>query len=501
MKSFFLILLLGFILIPNVFAYNSGFQPVYQPPVPPGGISNIHTIGNVTSWGCSTGQVLAVTGLAIWGCYTLSGTGEINTASSSGLGQSLVLTKNVFDLPFKGIAVSGDLTISSNATDVTIGHTGGSDTNTAQATSAGGLSLVKTNLNATNISLKGLTAGQGISMTQNTNDIQIDTDFLVDTLSLLANDYFISAFNNSTGDWTTKQFSVNTITCSGTDKLSAVNNVTGQGVCTADVSGSGISSINSAPATTAKILQSNSTTKATFKTLTQGTGITLTNGSNAVTIATTAGAFKNKLLDGSNHTDTIVQTASRGSIIVATDPGGGALWNELVIGASGTYLKSDGTDASWQTVTASGGATSLAANVTGTMPGTDYLVFTIPLTANSGNTVHGVLTATSSVSGTAVRASANVTTLNTHGYCHWTGFATVTTEAVDYTVMNTVLTGRATNTAETLWVAAAYKPQPIDFSCSVVTGATPGNMKLFITPEVAGATISAKAGSFYIKTP
>lgn len=147
------------------------------------------------------------------------------------------------------------------------------------------------------------------------------------------------------------------------------------------------------------------------------------------------------------------------------------------------------------------GITSLGANVTGTLPGTDYLVWTIPLTANSGNTVSGVITATTTVTGTAVRAGANVTNLNTRGYCHWTDMATTTSTAEDYIVMNTVLTGRVTNTGETLWVPAANVAAPIEFWCSVKTGSTAGNMKIYITPETTGATIEAKAGSYYIKTP
>lgn len=58
-----------------------------------------------------------------------------------------------------------------------------------------------------------------------------------------------------------------------------------------------------------------------------------------------------------------------------------------------------------------------------------------------------------------------------------------------------------TKNAETLWIMAANSPAPISFQCAVVTGATPGNLKVFISPETTGATVSAKAGSYYIKTP
>lgn len=55
----------------------------------------------------------------------------------------------------------------------------------------------------------------------------------------------------------------------------------------------------------------------------------------------------NALLDGSNHTDTVAQTVSRGSLIYGNST---PKWDELTIGAASTVLKSDGTDASWGTI-------------------------------------------------------------------------------------------------------------------------------------------------------
>src|SRR6185369_9257852 len=53
------------------------------------------------------------------------------------------------------------------------------------------------------------------------------------------------------------------------------------------------------------------------------------------------------LLDGTNHTDTVAQTVSRGSLIVGNST---PKWDELTIGANRTVLTSDGTDASWQPI-------------------------------------------------------------------------------------------------------------------------------------------------------
>lgn len=58
------------------------------------------------------------------------------------------------------------------------------------------------------------------------------------------------------------------------------------------------------------------------------------------------GGGTNALLDGSNHTDTVAQTVSRGSLIYGNST---PKWDELVIGSSGKFLYSDGTDASWRT--------------------------------------------------------------------------------------------------------------------------------------------------------
>lgn len=51
------------------------------------------------------------------------GGGETNTYSTPTLAETIILTKVGVDLPFKGIAASGDLSISSNSTDVTISYT------------------------------------------------------------------------------------------------------------------------------------------------------------------------------------------------------------------------------------------------------------------------------------------------------------------------------------------------------------------------------------------
>jgi hypothetical protein len=56
-------------------------------------------------------------------------------------------------------------------------------------------------------------------------------------------------------------------------------------------------------------------------------------------------AGSNALLDGTNHTDTVAQAVSRGSLIYGDST---PKWNELVLGGARKAVMSDGTDALWR---------------------------------------------------------------------------------------------------------------------------------------------------------
>lgn len=58
------------------------------------------------------------------------------------------------------------------------------------------------------------------------------------------------------------------------------------------------------------------------------------------------GVGNHAILDGSVHTDSVAQGVTRGSIIYGNAT---PKWDELVIGTAGKFLKSDGTDISWET--------------------------------------------------------------------------------------------------------------------------------------------------------
>lgn len=326
-KLLYLFLLLPFVTIP-AFAM-IGFQPVYQP----SGASG----SNPTELYCVFGDFLnsynATTNVFTCGTAPAGSGGENNTASNVGFGEDIFKQKTGVDLEFRGIAVSGDLSISSNTTDITISYDDPAG-NSGNATILNDLGDVI----ITSPAYLSTLFYDGINW--------IDKIFTINNQSVTAGT-FITGINNQTGVITTQTFKGDTTTCSGSDKFSAYDNQTGDYTC---ASGSGgFTNIASAPQTTATLISDNSTVSnsATLKTLTQGTGITLTNGSNAVTIATTAGAFKNPLLDGSNHTDTTSSSPpNRGDLITGSSSN---LWDDLPIGTTGKVLTSNGTDASWQT--------------------------------------------------------------------------------------------------------------------------------------------------------
>lgn len=74
--------------------------------------------------------------------------------------------------------------------------------------------------------------------------------------------------------------------------------------------------------------------------ITLGSGLSMS----GTTLSSTAGS--SALLDGSAHTDTVAQAVSRGSLIYGNAT---PKWDELVVGAANSILRSDGTDPAWTT--------------------------------------------------------------------------------------------------------------------------------------------------------
>lgn len=81
-------------------------------------------------------------------------------------------------------------------------------------------------------------------------------------------------------------------------------------------------------------------------------------GSDEISVAGLSGvladpqtAVAHAILDGARHSDTVAQGVSRGSLIYGNAT---PKWDELTVGAVGTVLQADGTDAAWGLIVAAG---------------------------------------------------------------------------------------------------------------------------------------------------
>lgn len=210
---------------------------------------------------------------------TFATTAEINTASNaaSGTGAGLVYkTKTGSDLVFRKILAGSNITVTTGTDDITIDASASGEANTAS--NVGGEKEVYKTKTGVDLVFRTLKAGTNITLTQNTNDIEI-------------------AASGSAGE-------VNTASNVGASGVGVFKQKTGVDL--------------------------------EFKKLIAGSGITLTAGTSDITIATgTASVFNVKsygaLGDGANDDTAEVQAA----IDAAEAAGGG-----VVYFPKGTYLMS-----------------------------------------------------------------------------------------------------------------------------------------------------------------
>jgi hypothetical protein len=94
------------------------------------------------------------------------------------------------------------------------------------------------------------------------------------------------------------------------------------------------------PGAASKLLGRGDSGAGAWEVISLGSGVSMTG-----TTLSATGTGSNALLDGSNHTDTVAQAVSRGSLIYGNAT---PKWDELTVGGAGTVLSSDGTDVSWQ---------------------------------------------------------------------------------------------------------------------------------------------------------
>ena len=165
--------------------------------------------------------------------------GEANTMSSPTHANTLVLTKVGVDLPIKGIACSGSATCSANSTDVTITVSGISSLKVDNQTQTRGNFITGIN-NVTGdittqtfkVNTQSSSVDRQITGIDNTTGTITTNTFSINTVAANGGDTFVNSINNSTGQITTKQFSVNTKDC-GSEAVKSIDNSTGAVTCIA----------------------------------------------------------------------------------------------------------------------------------------------------------------------------------------------------------------------------------------------------------------------------
>jgi hypothetical protein len=169
------------------------------------------------------------------------GSGEINDGLNVGAGAGLFKAKVGLDLEFKSLIGGTNVTITNNTSDLTIDASGGGEVNTSSNVGTG--EDVFKQKTGVDFEFKTLTAGTNVTLTAGTNDV--------------------------------------TIAATDTGEVNTASNVgTGEDVFKQKVG-----------------------VDLEFKTLTAGTGVTLTAGTNDVTIAASGGAgsyFKDSVIITSN---------------------------------------------------------------------------------------------------------------------------------------------------------------------------------------------------------
>jgi hypothetical protein len=200
-------------------------------------------------------------------------------------------------------------------------------------------------------------------------------------------------------------------------------------------------------------------------------------------------AFNNAVFDVAGTGNRLTSTATALGDILKSD---GTDFKRLARGTNGQVLTSTATDIAWQTPA---GISTLGADVTCSVTATYCTVFTVPLTASSGNRLDVYMIGDSNTAGSAIQMRVQFDNAGNNGFCNYRTYTTSTAEVLDVLAATA-----ATDTGETVWLAGANVPMPLDIQCGFETDASPGNALVQIQMEVA-STGTIQKGSNYIKTP
>ena len=123
-------------------------------------------------------------------------TGEINTGSNIGVGTGIFADKLLGDLRFKSIIAGTGVNISSDSDEVTISlsATGSGDVSNGENTGSG--ANVFRDKNTGNLRFRTLTAGTGVTITENADDIVLSAGTAASTLNGLSDTDFVKVANN-----------------------------------------------------------------------------------------------------------------------------------------------------------------------------------------------------------------------------------------------------------------------------------------------------------------
>jgi len=239
--------------------------------------------------------------------------------------------------------------------------------------------------------------------------------------------------------------------------------------------------VSTAPLNTGTILNTNGSLSSLTGTLASTLGVTvLSNSGHASTFPSNTGTLLQQNSSGTYLTNNVHSVTANSPITVNGST------NTVAISCT-TCLTSS----------SSGTTSILATNQTSTSTTNFAHVWNIALTANSGNTVRGVLVASTNTAGGAVQVGANMSSVATgSGICQFTYDSAGTT----ITTFAAALSTTSSDSAWTTILSGANQAYPITFECAVQTGSSAPTLQINFQAEVA-STVSIKAGSYYIKTP